>query len=55
MTTGRRLRANAFLGLEVTHDSHRENFGTASPQDSDDDLCKDMLASWVGGVSERTA
>jgi hypothetical protein len=28
-STGRRLRANAFLGLEVTRDSHRENFGTA--------------------------
>jgi hypothetical protein len=50
---GRRLRANAFLESQVTRDSHREEFWHRQLQDSDDDLCNDMLASLKLEVSPK--
>jgi subtilisin family serine protease len=50
---GRRLRANAFLESRLTRDSHREEFWHRQLQDSDDDLCKDMLASLELEVSPK--
>jgi subtilisin family serine protease len=50
---GRRLRANAFLESRATRDSHREEFWHRQLQDSDDDLCRDMLTSLELDVSAK--
>jgi subtilisin family serine protease len=50
---GRRLRSNSFLESRVTRDSHREEFWHRQLQDSDDDFCKDMLASLELEVSPK--